>query len=66
MVATVNTIDFKRYKNKNGKSDLQDTVLGSRDEVTNKTEYKNAYYAGGYPPSSEDVCAESIFRAQAI
>ncbi|HEY5560293.1 MAG TPA: DUF1287 domain-containing protein [Clostridiaceae bacterium] len=59
----VKTIDFKSDINKNGKSDLQDIVLGARAEVNNKTEYKDAYYSGDYPPVSEGVCADVIWRA---
>ena len=54
---------FKSDINKNGKSDLQDIVLGARAEVNNKTEYKDAYYSGGYPPDSEGVCADVVWRA---
>jgi len=59
----VKTLDFKSDINKNGKSDLQDIVLGARAEVTNKTTYKSVYYLGGYPPSSEGACTDVIWRA---
>lgn len=38
-------------------------VLGALDEVINKTTYRSAYYSGGYPPTSEGVCTDVVWRA---
>lgn len=43
--------------------DLDDILEGARKEVENKTKYKSAYYAGGYPPEDEGVCTDVIWRA---
>jgi uncharacterized protein YijF (DUF1287 family) len=50
-------------KNKNGIDDLDDIVVGARQEAVNKTKYKDAYYVGGYPPNNEGVCTDVIWRA---
>lgn len=50
-------------KNNNGIDDLDDIVVGARQEAINKTKYKDAYYIGGYPPNNEGVCTDVIWRA---
>ncbi|MFR2534724.1 MAG: DUF1287 domain-containing protein [Clostridia bacterium] len=50
-------------KNQNGIDDYTDILLGAKEEAQNKPVYKNAYYAGGYPPEGEGVCTDVIWRA---
>lgn len=52
----------KEDKNGNGVSDPIDIVNAARKEVENKTIYKDAYYNGGYPPETEGVCTDVIWR----
>lgn len=49
-------------KNKNNVADPLDIVNAARTEVENRTLYKSAYYEGGYPPISEGVCTDVIWR----
>lgn len=49
-------------KNANGIADPIDIVNSARKEVEQKTIYKDAYYVGGYPPDSEGVCTDVIWR----
>ena len=50
-------------KNNNGIFDLDEFVLGARQEAKQKTIYRSAYYQGGYPPEAEGVCSDVIWRA---
>jgi uncharacterized protein YijF (DUF1287 family) len=50
-------------KDGDGISDPDDILEGARKEIQNRTTYKSAYYAGGYPPDSEGVCTDVIWRA---
>ncbi|MCX7749462.1 MAG: DUF1287 domain-containing protein [Clostridia bacterium] len=50
-------------RDKDGILDLEDIVEGARLDAVNKPIYKNAYYSGGYPPDSEGVCTDVIWRA---
>ncbi|MDD4335132.1 MAG: DUF1287 domain-containing protein [Desulfotomaculaceae bacterium] len=43
--------------------DLDDIVQGARKDLEAKPTYKDAYYAGGYPPENEGVCTDVIWRA---
>lgn len=43
--------------------DLDDIVQGARKDLEAKPVYKDAYYAGGYPPDNEGVCTDVIWRA---
>lgn len=49
--------------NNNGKDDLLDIVEGARKEVDNKVTYISKYYEGGYPPDTEGVCTDLVWRA---
>jgi uncharacterized protein YijF (DUF1287 family) len=49
-------------KNNNGTADCIDIVNASRKEAESKTSYKDAYYKGGYPPDTEGVCTDVIWR----
>jgi len=59
----VENISFQSDKDKDGICDLDDIVEGARKEVANKTKYKDGYFAGGYPPDSEGVCTDVVWRA---
>lgn len=48
--------------NQNGIAEPLDMVLTARKEVEQRTPYKSAYYAGGYPPDGEGVCTDVIWR----
>ena len=48
--------------NKNGVADALDIVNGANTEALNKTKYMSNYYAGGYPPETEGVCTDVIWR----
>ncbi|MGI6492684.1 MAG: DUF1287 domain-containing protein [Pelotomaculum sp.] len=43
--------------------DLDDIVQGARKDLEARPLYKDAYYAGGYPPENEGVCTDVIWRA---
>lgn len=59
----IEKLKFNSDKNKNGIDDLDDIITGARQEVYNKTKYKDGYYVGGYPPANEGVCTDVIWRA---
>ena len=48
--------------NNNGVADVLDIVNGANKEVLNKTKYISNYFAGGYPPETEGVCTDVIWR----
>lgn len=48
---------------KDGIDDYADILEGAKIEAENKPEYKDAYYAGGYPPDTEGVCSDVIWRS---
>lgn len=56
-------VSFKADKNNNGIFDAYEIIAGARQEITNGTKYKSEYYIGGYPPSTEGVCTDVIWRA---
>jgi uncharacterized protein len=60
---SIDRIETNSDRNKNGILDQDDIVLGARKEIENKTQYKSAYYEGGYPPENEGVCTDVIWRA---
>ncbi len=49
-------------ENHNGVPDPIDIVNAARKEVEQRTNYKSAYYSGGYPPDDEGVCTDVIWR----
>ncbi|MDR2945897.1 MAG: DUF1287 domain-containing protein [Candidatus Adiutrix sp.] len=49
--------------NANGLNDTDDIIAGARLEASRKPVYKSAYYVGGYPPETEGVCTDVIWRA---
>ncbi|WP_097028311.1 DUF1287 domain-containing protein [Clostridium peptidivorans] len=50
-------------KDTDGKLDLEDVVEGARLDAKNKPIYKSVYYQGGYPPNTEGVCTDVVWRA---
>ncbi len=50
-------------KDGDGVDDLSDIVAGARTEVSRRTLYRSAYYAGGFPPDGEGTCTDVIWRA---
>lgn len=53
------TVDF----NKNGVDDYTDIMLGARKDAIKHPKYKSVYYSGGYPPETEGVCTDVVWRA---
>lgn len=52
-------IDFDN----DGIDDYTDIMLGARKDAENRPTYKSAYYSGGYPPDTEGVCTDVVWRA---
>ncbi|CAG9621885.1 DUF1287 domain-containing protein [Sutcliffiella rhizosphaerae] len=52
----------KMDNNDNGVPDALDIVFTSRKEVEQRTPYKSVYYDGGYPPNTEGVCTDVVWR----
>jgi len=50
-------------KDGDGVDDLRDIVEGAKKEVMRKPHYRSVYYQGGYPPDSEGVCTDVVWRA---
>jgi uncharacterized protein YijF (DUF1287 family) len=50
-------------KDNDGINDLKDIVAGAKAEVMRKPQYRSAYYQGGYPPATEGVCTDLVWRA---
>ncbi|KMJ59421.1 hypothetical protein AB685_00605 [Bacillus sp. LL01] len=49
-------------QNNNGIPDHLDIVFTARKEVDQRTTYKSVYYDGGYPPDTEGVCTDVVWR----
>ncbi|MGL4522502.1 MAG: DUF1287 domain-containing protein, partial [Bacilli bacterium] len=49
-------------QNSNGTDDRIDIVNAARKDVEKRTPYHSGYYAGGYPPDTEGVCTDIIWR----
>lgn len=49
--------------NKNGIPDNVDIIAGAKVIVEINPKYVSKYYAGGYPPETEGVCTDVIWRA---
>ncbi len=56
-------IECPNDKDGDGINDLDDIVEGARKDAANKPVYRSEYYSGGYPPDSEGVCTDVIWRA---
>ena len=50
-------------KDNDGVDDLTEFVLGAKGEVKRKPIYRSVYYKGGYPPETEGVCTDVVWRA---
>ena len=59
----IEVIKSSTDKDEDGIDDYTDILLGARAEAERKPEYKSVYYAGGYPPDTEGVCTDVIWRA---
>ena len=59
----IEKIVIRSDRDGDGIFDLDDIVQGARFDVANKSNYKDAYYSGGYPPEDEGVCTDVIWRA---
>lgn len=49
--------------NGNGIDDYTDILLGARAYLKTKPIYISRYYVGGYPPDTEGVCSDVIWKA---
>ena len=56
-------IKSKTDYDNDGIDDYTDIMQGARKDAENMPTYKSAYYNGGYPPESEGVCTDLIWRA---
>lgn len=59
----IKTVKSKLDYDQDGMDDYTDILQGAKKEAENKPVYKSAYYAGGYPPETEGVCTDVIWRA---
>lgn len=59
----IEVIKSSTDKDGDGIDDYTDIVEGARIDAKNHPEYKSAYYVGGYPPDTEGVCTDVIWRA---
>jgi Uncharacterized protein conserved in bacteria len=50
-------------KDNDGVNDMEDIVKGARSEVMRKPKYLSSYYQGGFPPETEGVCTDVVWRA---
>ncbi|MEG1351086.1 MAG: DUF1287 domain-containing protein [Bacilli bacterium] len=49
--------------NNNKRDDFTDILEGAKKEAKRHPKYKSKYYSGGYPPKTEGVCTDVIWRA---
>ena len=59
----ITTIKSNLDKDGDGIDDYTDILLGARAEAERKPRYQSTYYAGGYPPDTEGVCTDVVWRA---
>ena len=59
----VQRLPFAHDQDGDGIDDLWDIYLGAVAEVQRKPVYKDGYHRGGYPPETEGVCTDVIWRA---
>lgn len=50
-------------ENHNGIDDFLDLWLGAEKEAQRKPTYASVYYEGGYPPETQGVCTDLVWRA---
>lgn len=63
VVVHISNISCPIDKNNDGIDDLKQIVIGAKAEVIRKPQYLSAYYQGGYPPATEGVCTDLVWRA---
>lgn len=59
----ITTLKSNTDYDNDGIDDYTDIMLGARKDAENHPTYKSAYYAGGYPPDTEGVCTDVVWRA---
>lgn len=59
----ITTLKSESDFDNDGIDDYTDIMLGARKDAENRPVYKSAYYAGGYPPDTEGVCTDVVWRA---
>lgn len=59
----ITTIKSNSDKDGDGIDDYTDILLGAKAEAERKPKYQSTYYAGGYPPETEGVCTDVIWRS---
>ena len=62
-VIHVESLELSSDADGDGLHDLADLVEGARVSVEARPVYLSTYYEGGYPPESEGVCSDVIWRA---
>lgn len=53
------TVDFDA----DGVEDYADLLAGAKKDAKNRPQYRSVYYRGGYPPETEGVCTDLVWRA---
>lgn len=59
----IETIHSQNDADQDGIDDYTDILYGAKAEAKRKPTYQSAYYSGGYPPETEGVCTDVIWRA---
>jgi hypothetical protein len=59
----IETVRSSNDQNGNGIDDYTDIMLGARADAEKRPVYRSDYYKGGYPPDTEGVCTDVIWRA---
>lgn len=59
----IETIHSQNDADQDGMDDYTDILYGAKAEAKRKPTYQSAYYSGGYPPETEGVCTDVIWRA---
>ena len=59
----VERLPFSHDQDGDGLDDLWDILLGAKAEAERRPVYKDGYYDGGFPPETEGVCTDVIWRA---
>lgn len=59
----IQVVTSEKDKDKDDVDDYTDIMLGAREYINTKPEYKSEYYAGGYPNDGCGVCTDVIWNA---
>lgn len=62
-IVEVEKISFDSDRDGDGVNDLDDFVMGAREQIEKRPRYKSDYYRGGYPPDDIAVCTDIVWRA---